>query len=241
MGSWRCLVLGWWDIWDYSFCKCKQWLIFHCHVRNHIESRCIIECWSRSGDCSGNLTPTSGLTAQRCAEQIVALHWSIISETLWMSMGNGGILSISIPVFRSKLIWCNIQTCCMGAGSLGVHRKTIKSIQCFPMISRVWMRFLDVWVNRYPLVICYIAIENTLIIVSFPIKNGDFPWFFVGLPEGKPPLGSVNYPWNTDRAQEVHLRSARAPCRGSERPGTTVAPAGQGIQRGGGDLAGPTR
>jgi len=56
------------------------------------------------------------------------------------------------------------------------------------------MRFLDVWVNRYPLVICYIAIENTLIIVSFPIKNGDFPWFFVGLPEGKPPLGSVNYP-----------------------------------------------
>jgi len=22
-------------------------------------------------------------------------------------------------------------------------------------------------------------------IVSFPIKNGDFPWFFVCLPEGK--------------------------------------------------------
>lgn len=80
MGSWRCLVLGGWD---YSFCKCKQWLIFHCpHIRNHIESRCIIECWSRSGDCSGNLTPTSGLTAQRCAEQIVPIHWSIISETL---------------------------------------------------------------------------------------------------------------------------------------------------------------
>ena len=33
------------------------------------------------------------------------------------------------------------------------------------------MRFLDVWVNRYPLVICYIAIENTLIIVSFPITH----------------------------------------------------------------------
>ena len=35
----------------------------------------------------------------------------------------------------------------------------------------------------YPLVICYIAIEMTIEIVDFPIKNGDVPWFFVCLPE----------------------------------------------------------
>jgi hypothetical protein len=28
---------------------------------------------------------------------------------------------------------------------------------------------------KYPLVICYIAIENGIFIVNFPIKNGDFP------------------------------------------------------------------
>ena len=35
----------------------------------------------------------------------------------------------------------------------------------------------------YPLVICYIAIENTLIILNFPIKNGDFPELCKRLPE----------------------------------------------------------
>ena len=32
--------------------------------------------------------------------------------------------------------------------------------------------------SGYPLVICYIAIENGhLYIVEFPIKNGDFPYY----------------------------------------------------------------
>jgi hypothetical protein len=38
---------------------------------------------------------------------------------------------------------------------------------------------------NYPLGICYIAIENIPFIVDLPIKNGDFPWFSVCLPEGK--------------------------------------------------------
>jgi hypothetical protein len=37
---------------------------------------------------------------------------------------------------------------------------------------------------RYPLVICYIAIENSPFIVDFPMKNGDFPVRYVSLPEG---------------------------------------------------------
>jgi len=31
------------------------------------------------------------------------------------------------------------------------------------------------WFARYPLVICYIAIENGPFIVDFPMRNGDFP------------------------------------------------------------------
>ena len=37
----------------------------------------------------------------------------------------------------------------------------------------------------YPLVICYIAIENGPVeIVDFPMKHGDFPVRYVKLPEG---------------------------------------------------------
>jgi hypothetical protein len=40
----------------------------------------------------------------------------------------------------------------------------------------------------YPLVICYIAIENGPVeivdLMDFPMKNGDFPWLLVSLAEG---------------------------------------------------------
>jgi hypothetical protein len=37
----------------------------------------------------------------------------------------------------------------------------------------------------YPLVMSYKKLLNmTIEIVDFPIENGDFPWFFVSLPEG---------------------------------------------------------
>ena len=35
----------------------------------------------------------------------------------------------------------------------------------------------------YPLVICYIAIENGQFMVDLPIKDGDFPVRYVSLPE----------------------------------------------------------
>ena len=49
----------------------------------------------------------------------------------------------------------------------------------------------------YPLVICYIAIENGPFIVDLPIKNGDFPVTvrYVSLPEGRWDTGTQ---WNTD-------------------------------------------
>ena len=37
---------------------------------------------------------------------------------------------------------------------------------------------------KYPLVICYIAIENGPFIVDLPIKDSDFPRQTVSLPEG---------------------------------------------------------
>ena len=48
--------------------------------------------------------------------------------------------------------------------------------------------------NLYPLVICYIAIENGPVeIVDFPIKNGGSFHSYVKLPEGKPPF-SYGFP-----------------------------------------------
>ena len=46
----------------------------------------------------------------------------------------------------------------------------------------------------YPLVICYIAMENGPFIVDFPIKDGwIFPVRYVKIPEGKPPF-SYGFP-----------------------------------------------
>ena len=63
-------------------------------------------------------------------------------------------------------------------------------------VQRVFVQCLDVrfqslrcsksnvFLLIYPLVICYIAIENGhLEIVDLPIKNGDFPVRYVHLPE----------------------------------------------------------
>ena len=36
----------------------------------------------------------------------------------------------------------------------------------------------------YPLVMTNIAVENCLLIESFPIEHGDFPWLCKRLPEG---------------------------------------------------------
>ena len=47
----------------------------------------------------------------------------------------------------------------------------------------------------YPLVICYIAIENGTFIVDLSIKDCDFPVRYVSLPEGRWDTGTQ---WNTD-------------------------------------------
>ena len=52
----------------------------------------------------------------------------------------------------------------------------------------------------YPLVICYIAIENGPFIVDLPIEDGDFPVRYVSLPEGNycgyQPLSLIiNHEW----------------------------------------------
>ena len=44
------------------------------------------------------------------------------------------------------------------------------------------------------MVTSYIAIEKTAKeIVSFPMNKGDFPWFFVCLPEGFPDMNIMGY------------------------------------------------
>ena len=43
-------------------------------------------------------------------------------------------------------------------------------------IYRVNLWLANSYIKYYPLVICYIAIENDCYIVDFPMKNGDFPW-----------------------------------------------------------------
>jgi len=48
------------------------------------------------------------------------------------------------------------------------------------IITRLWGRYI----YNYPLVICYIAIENGPFIVDLPIKDSDFPRQTVSLPEG---------------------------------------------------------
>ena len=48
------------------------------------------------------------------------------------------------------------------------------------IIIRLWGRYI----YNYPLVICYIAIENGPFIVDLPIKDSDFPRQTVSLPEG---------------------------------------------------------
>ena len=60
--------------------------------------------------------------------------------------------------------------------------------------SRKKPDFADTRLTQYPLVMCYIAIEHGPVeIVSFPMKNGDFPYLCKCLPEGKPPF-SYGFP-----------------------------------------------
>ena len=46
--------------------------------------------------------------------------------------------------------------------------------------------FFHICENVYPLVMSKQLLKIAIEIVSFPIKNGDFPEFFVCLPEGTP-------------------------------------------------------
>ena len=68
------------------------------------------------------------------------------------------------------------------AGKTGqIYRKTIGKPQENPQENGGLMGFNGI----YPLVMTNIAIENGPVeIVYFPIENGDFPQFFVCLPEG---------------------------------------------------------
>jgi hypothetical protein len=61
-----------------------------------------------------------------------------------------------------------------------------KSLQTIPNLLKSGIISLQQKHPGYPLVICYIAIENGPVeIVDLPTKNGDFPWLCKRLPEGK--------------------------------------------------------
>ena len=57
-------------------------------------------------------------------------------------------------------------------------------LQAEPDHFPVFFAFLQKQFKMYPLVIYYIHIENCPFIVDLAIRNGDFPWQTVSLPEG---------------------------------------------------------
>ena len=61
-------------------------------------------------------------------------------------------------------------------------------LQAEPDHFPVFFAFLQKQFKMYPLVIYYIHIENCPFIVDLAIRNGDFPWQTVSLPEGNQTL-----------------------------------------------------
>ena len=96
--------------------------------------------------------------------------------------------------------------------------------------------------NIYPLVICYIAMENGPFIVDLPIKDCDFPVRNVKLPEGKTPFSygflwfSYGFPIKTSsvrfsKKHWQHLRQTAA-CRTLLIAGVAVSSVGTSGSRG---------